>query len=88
MDIKAEFDKAVSIVHSTKSNANTKLTDNDKLDMYKYYKQATVGDCNISEPWSIHFEAHAKWKAWNSIKGMSTEEAMQEYVNSYNSYML
>lgn len=40
-----------------------------------------VGDVEGSAPWSIQFEAKAKWDAWNSVKGMSKEEAMQKYVD-------
>ena len=63
------------------------LNDVVKLDFYKYYKQATVGDCNIQEPYTIYFKAHAKWKAWNSIKGMANEDAMREYINYYKNYI-
>ena len=28
------------------------LPDSVKLEFYKYYKQATVGDCNKDRPWS------------------------------------
>jgi diazepam-binding inhibitor (GABA receptor modulating acyl-CoA-binding protein) len=26
-------------------------------------------------------EARAKWDAWNSVKGMSKEEAMKQYID-------
>lgn len=29
----------------------------------------------------MQFEARAKWDAWNELKGMSKEEAMQKYVD-------
>jgi diazepam-binding inhibitor (GABA receptor modulating acyl-CoA-binding protein) len=63
---------------------NENLTTENKLDFYKYYKQATMGDCNIPQPWSINLEAAAKWKAWDSVKGMSAEEAMKNYIELYN----
>jgi diazepam-binding inhibitor (GABA receptor modulating acyl-CoA-binding protein) len=63
------------------------ISDSIKLDFYKFYKQATVGDCDIPEPYSIFYKAHAKWKAWDSIKGMSIEDAMNEYINYYNNYI-
>lgn len=82
MNIKQEFDRVVDIVKSNKST-DVELTDNDKLNMYKYYKQATVGNCNISKPWTIQFEACAKWDAWNSVFDMSQEQAMIAYINLY-----
>lgn len=81
-----EFNDIVEIINNNKKNKE--ITDNytteNKLDMYKYYKQATVGDCNVPEPWKMYFETHAKWSAWYSIKGMSKEEAMKEYIDLYN----
>jgi diazepam-binding inhibitor (GABA receptor modulating acyl-CoA-binding protein) len=84
-DIEKEFNTVVDVIKTTEKN--NMLTDNDKLDMYKYYKQATVGDCNIDKPWSIYFEACAKWNAWNSIRNMSKENAMIEYINLYKNLL-
>jgi len=83
MSLEAEFQTIVKAVKDTKENP-IELTSNEKLDFYKYYKQATEGDCNISEPWSINFEAHAKWKAWKSVTGMSKKDAMSSYIELYN----
>jgi diazepam-binding inhibitor (GABA receptor modulating acyl-CoA-binding protein) len=63
------------------------LSDAIKLDFYKYYKQATVGDCNIPEPYTIYYTAHAKWAAWKSLEGMAIEDAMREYINYYKNYI-
>ena len=49
MSLESEFNTVVKSVQDTKENP-IDLTTNEKLDFYKYYKQATVGDCNISEP--------------------------------------
>lgn len=82
MDIKSEFEK---VVHQVKDGGkNDALTDNDRLNMYKYYKQATEGDCNVAQPWAVQFEARAKWDAWDSVKGMTKEEAMRHYIELYN----
>ena len=45
------------------------------------FDQATVGDVEGSQPWAVQMEARAKWDAWNSVKGMSKEEAMKQYVD-------
>ena len=42
--------------------------------------QATVGDVEGSQPWAVQMEARAKWDAWNSVKGMSKEDAMKQYM--------
>ena len=33
-----------------------------------------------SQPWTVQFEARAKWDAWNEVKGMDAEEAKRQYV--------
>jgi diazepam-binding inhibitor (GABA receptor modulating acyl-CoA-binding protein) len=90
MEIEAEFKRIVALINDKKTNRDDtdNLTNENKLDLYKYFKQATEGDCNTAEPWSINFEASAKWKAWNSVKGMSKEDAMTKYVEMYNNYMV
>lgn len=63
------------------------ISDNIRLDFYKYYKQSTVGDCNISEPYTMFYKSHAKWEAWNSIRGTQTEDAMKNYISLYKTYI-
>ncbi|KAL1490257.1 hypothetical protein ABEB36_012983 [Hypothenemus hampei] len=52
--------------------------DSDMLEVYALYKQATVGDTNIPKPGGG--EAGAKWNAWNGKKGVSTNQAKEQYV--------
>jgi diazepam-binding inhibitor (GABA receptor modulating acyl-CoA-binding protein) len=35
----------------------------------------------FAQPWAVQIEARAKWDAWNALKGMSKEKAMQEYID-------
>lgn len=39
------------------------------LKLYALYKQATVGDVNIAQPWAVQMEARAKHDAWSELKG-------------------
>ena len=55
-------------------------SDNQKLDFYKFYKQATIGDNDTKKPMFINFKAKSKWNAWNSVKGLSSEDAMKKYI--------
>lgn len=57
-----------------------RLSNNDRLTLYKYYKQATVGDCNIVRPGIFNPKGQAKFDAWNSVSGLSSEQAKNEYV--------
>ena len=86
MEIASEFEDVLKILKDIDMDS-LNISDSIKLDFYKFYKQATVGDCDIPEPYSIFYKAHAKWNAWNSIKGMPTENAMTEYINYYKNYI-
>ena len=78
--LQEKFDAAVAFI-SDKGNVPTKDVPNHrKLLCYKYFKQQKDGDVQGSQPWAVQVEARAKWDAWNSVKGMSKEEAMEKYV--------
>lgn len=50
----------------------TQRPSNDEmLELYGLYKQATIGDNTTSSPWAVQFEASAKWNAWNNLKGIA-----------------
>lgn len=55
---------------------------NDQLlEIYALYKQATVGDVNTERPGMLDFKGKAKWDAWQHKKGTSADKAQQDYVN-------
>jgi len=54
---------------------------NTLLDLYKFYKQALVGDCNTGRPGGWDVKGQRKWDAWNSVRGMSGHEARERYVD-------
>eukprot|EP00052_Salpingoeca_macrocollata_P000534 m.20770 g.20770 ORF g.20770 m.20770 type:complete len:103 (-) comp10616_c0_seq1:24-332(-) len=78
-DVDERFKKAVYLVRNGPALPGSSTTDS-KLNYYKLYKQATEGDVKGSQPWAVQLEARAKWDAWNSVKGMSPEEAKRQYV--------
>ena len=80
MEVASEFENVLNNLKDIDMES-LNISDSIKLDFYKYYKQATVGDCNIQEPYSIFYKAHAKWKAWNSIKGMSMDDVWLHISN-------
>lgn len=48
----------------------TKRPSNEEmLEIYGLYKQATAGDNTTSQPWAIQLEASAKWNAWKALEG-------------------
>ena len=57
------------------------------LKLYSLYKQATEGDVSGEAPSNpFDFVAKAKYEAWASLKGKSTDEAQEAYVKLVNSF--
>ncbi|XP_028035570.1 putative acyl-CoA-binding protein [Bombyx mandarina] len=61
-------------------NWKTKPSDDENLALYSLYKQATIGDVNIAQPSGL--VESAKWKAWNSRKGISQDDAKKQYIEN------
>ena len=51
------------------------------LKIYALYKQATEGDVDGKRPGFTDMVGRAKWDAWNELKGQSSDEAKQAYVD-------
>jgi diazepam-binding inhibitor (GABA receptor modulating acyl-CoA-binding protein) len=51
------------------------------LKLYALYKQASVGDVEGARPGFSDMVGRAKWDAWNEIKGLSADDAMQQYID-------
>lgn len=55
---------------------------NDQLlQLYSLYKQATEGDARGSRPGMLDLVGRAKWDAWAARKGTSPDEAKRLYVS-------
>ncbi|KAL6109216.1 acbd7 [Pungitius sinensis] len=76
MSNRAEFEKMAEDVKKVK----TRPTDQELLDLYGLYKQATVGEINTDRPGMMDFKGKAKWDAWSSRKGMSKDDAESAYI--------
>lgn len=61
--------------------------DEELLELYGFYKQATQGDINITRPGFWDLKGKAKWDSWNLKKGLTTSEAEDQYVK-YVIFML
>ena len=75
-DLKAKFEAAAAAAKQTKKKPDNATL----LKLYSYYKQATEGDVQGKQPGVFEFVARAKYDAWAKIKGMSADEAMQNYI--------
>ncbi|XP_059194690.1 acyl-CoA-binding domain-containing protein 7 [Centropristis striata] len=76
MSSQEEFEKLAEDVKKVK----TRPTDQELLDLYGLYKQATVGEINTERPGMLDFKGKAKWDAWESRKAMSKDDAMAAYI--------
>ena len=81
MDIDTEFNKAVEIIQN---NKKINLENNIKLYFYSYYKQATIGDCNIKSPSVFDITNKLKYEAWVKVKGTSVLDAKKKYIEQFN----
>jgi diazepam-binding inhibitor (GABA receptor modulating acyl-CoA-binding protein) len=80
-DLKAQFEAAVA-----NSKNLTERPDNATLlKLYALYKQGSQGDNTDPKPGFSDMIGRAKWEAWNAIKGQTSEEAMQAYIDQIES---
>ena len=75
--LKAQFKKASEEVQDLSSRPGNDVL----LKLYALFKQATEGDVQGKRPGMMDIKGRAKFDAWAAIEGMSTEDAMQEYVD-------
>lgn len=76
-DLQSQFDEAVAA-----SKQLSKKPDNDTLlKIYSLYKQATVGDVSGKKPGRFAMVDRAKYEAWEGVKGVSADDARQQYVD-------
>ncbi|XP_043493974.1 acyl-CoA-binding protein homolog [Polistes fuscatus] len=62
-------------------------TDEELLELYALFKQATIGDCNTEKPGLFDMKGKAKWQSWNNKKGVSKEDAKKAYIEWVNNLM-
>jgi acyl-CoA-binding protein len=75
-DLKAAFQAATAAAKQTKKKPDNATL----LKLYSYYKQASEGDVSGNRPGGFDFVGGAKFDAWSKLKGMSKDEAMQNYI--------
>jgi diazepam-binding inhibitor (GABA receptor modulating acyl-CoA-binding protein) len=81
MELKEQFEKAI-----TDSKTLTEKPGNEiLLQLYSLYKQSTEGDVSGETPSNpFDFVNKAKYDAWATLKGKTSAEAMQQYVELVN----
>jgi diazepam-binding inhibitor (GABA receptor modulator, acyl-CoA-binding protein) len=75
-DLKAKFEAAAAAAKQTKRRPDNATL----LKLYSFYKQASEGDVKGDRTGGFDFVGGAKYDAWAKLKGMSKDEAMQNYI--------
>jgi diazepam-binding inhibitor (GABA receptor modulator, acyl-CoA-binding protein) len=76
-NLKAQFEAAMA----DSKNLAERPDNATLLKIYSLYKQGSTGDNTEKKPGFSDMVGRAKWDAWNSLKGTSTDDAMQQYVD-------
>ena len=76
MTLIESFDDAQKRVKTLKEAPSN----DELLELYALFKQATVGDVSGSRPGMMDFKGRAKFDAWTKKKGTSKDGAMTGYV--------
>ncbi|KAI9307948.1 acyl CoA binding protein-domain-containing protein [Cunninghamella echinulata] len=80
--IHRRYNRALQIVQHLPNHFQP--TKEQKLKLYAFYKQVSLGDVekNTPRPGLFDIVGRAKWDAWNNIKGMTKLEAEHKYVET------
>ncbi|MCX7544753.1 acyl-CoA-binding protein [Marinicella gelatinilytica] len=80
----SELDDAFEKAQIDVKKLPRKPDDDTLLKLYALYKQGSVGDVSGDKPGFFDFVGAAKYEAWEKNKGMSQDEAKQNYINLVN----
>lgn len=75
MELRETFESATERAKKLPHQPNDVL-----LELYGLFKQATAGDVSGEKPGMFDFKGAAKYDAWEGHRGMTSEEAMQAYI--------
>lgn len=76
MTLDEQFVKAQADVTTLSSAPDSETM----LQLYSLFKQATKGDVSGKKPGMLDFVGKAKYEAWETQKGKSSETAKKDYV--------
>jgi acyl-CoA-binding protein len=77
----ADLKKAFEAAMADSKNLTDRPDNATLLKIYSLFKQGSVGDNTEKKPGFTDMVGRAKWDAWNGLKGTSTDDAMQQYVD-------
>jgi diazepam-binding inhibitor (GABA receptor modulator, acyl-CoA-binding protein) len=77
----ADLKKAFEAAMADSKNLSDRPDNATLLKIYSLFKQGSVGDNTEKKPGFTDMVGRAKWDAWNGLKGTSTDDAMQQYID-------
>jgi diazepam-binding inhibitor (GABA receptor modulating acyl-CoA-binding protein) len=77
MSLQEQFDQALA----DSKNLSERPDNMTLLKMYALYKQASAGDASGARPGFTDMVGRAKFDAWDGLKGTTTDDAMQQYID-------
>ena len=81
----ADLTKKFEAAAANSKNLSERPDNATLLKIYALYKQGSTGDNGEKKPGFGDMVGRAKWDAWNSIKGTSKNDAMQQYIDLIDS---
>lgn len=74
----ARFQLAVDFVAA---QSDAKLSNEQRLTLYAFFKQANLGTCSTEKPPSaVDIAGRAKWESWSALGDMPKDSAKDQYV--------
>jgi diazepam-binding inhibitor (GABA receptor modulating acyl-CoA-binding protein) len=78
-DLTTRFDEAVNFIKNAEGGFQP--SNEMKLEFYALFKQSAAGDVSGNRPGMMDFVNRAKYDAWEKMKGTSSDDAMQQYID-------
>ncbi|CAO3594705.1 unnamed protein product [Absidia cylindrospora] len=78
--VQQRYNKALQIVQHLPSSS-FQPTKEQKLQLYAFYKQVSIGNVNTARPGLFDMVGRAKWDAWKKLEGLNKLEAQHCYVD-------
>lgn len=77
-EVKAAFESVAAAVRA----GDAPVTNQQKLELYALFKQATEGDVAGPRPGLLDPVGRAKWDAWRARSGLGARDAMVAYIQA------
>ena len=83
VDASTEFQDALQTLEQFGKPLRKQMNSDEQLALYKFFKQATIGDCQLSgtkKPGIFDPVGSAKFNAWLEVEGLARDEAKRRYA--------